>query len=51
MVKWQYKFVLGNARKVEDELNRLGLEGWEFASMYANPFNCVVLLKRQVPSN
>jgi hypothetical protein len=48
MTKWEYKFVLGNARRVEAEINRLGAEGWEFASMYMNVFNSAVLLKRQM---
>lgn len=46
MQKWEYKYLIISAKKVENELNALGNEGWEVVNMEVAPLQLVCLLKR-----
>ena len=48
MTRWEYTTVSGMTRKVLEELNRLGVEGWEAVNMAGNALSVVILLKRPV---
>ena len=48
MTRWEYTTVFGTTKKVLEELNSLGAEGWEAVNMAGNALSVVILLKRPV---
>lgn len=49
MQKWEYKIILGNARKLEAQLNVLADDDWEPAGFGCTTWNGACLLRRPKP--